>query len=294
MPARADPARLSAGAAASAPASASTRTSWPPRSRRRLAAGDSADAVLELLEGPARAPDACPARGVVDARVPVRVLNLAWHRLGWPPVERLAGTDRRRALAASAADAGARRARRWSRSTTSTSSIIPSGPRAEIRRDYAALAAAPRPARRRASSSSRDYTAGEVDGAARRAAERIVVCPPGAPAWPRRAAAAAPAGRSSSSARSSRARTSRRCCGAYARLRAAAAGRAAAGAGRARTPDRGSRDLGHDRRPPLVAARPAPRLRRPTSERQRALRARRRCWCCRRSTKASACRRSKR
>ena len=27
----------------------------------------------------------------VDLRVPVSVLNLAWHRLGWPPVELLAG-----------------------------------------------------------------------------------------------------------------------------------------------------------------------------------------------------------
>src|SRR5215218_4626753 len=28
---------------------------------------------------------------VVDVRVPVRLLNFAWHRLEWPPVERLAG-----------------------------------------------------------------------------------------------------------------------------------------------------------------------------------------------------------
>ena len=32
-----------------------------------------------------------PGAAVVDARVPVRLLNLAWHRLGWPPVERFAG-----------------------------------------------------------------------------------------------------------------------------------------------------------------------------------------------------------
>src|ERR1043165_9491709 len=29
---------------------------------------------------------------VVDARVPVRVLNALWHRLEWPPVEWLAGS----------------------------------------------------------------------------------------------------------------------------------------------------------------------------------------------------------
>ncbi len=28
---------------------------------------------------------------VIDRRVPVRVLNYAWHRLEWPPVEALAG-----------------------------------------------------------------------------------------------------------------------------------------------------------------------------------------------------------
>ena len=33
---------------------------------------------------------------IVDRRVPVRVLNFAWHRLGWPPVEMLAGGALRR------------------------------------------------------------------------------------------------------------------------------------------------------------------------------------------------------
>ena len=37
--------------------------------------------------GPGRVPGA----RVVDVRVPVRVLNTAWHRFGWPPVERCAG-----------------------------------------------------------------------------------------------------------------------------------------------------------------------------------------------------------
>src|SRR5688500_8486646 len=31
------------------------------------------------------------AARVVDRRIPVRLLNLLWHRLGWPPVEMLAG-----------------------------------------------------------------------------------------------------------------------------------------------------------------------------------------------------------
>ena len=32
-----------------------------------------------------------PAAAVVDCRVPVRALTWAWHRLNWPPIERLAG-----------------------------------------------------------------------------------------------------------------------------------------------------------------------------------------------------------
>lgn len=35
--------------------------------------------------------EAVPGTTVVDARIPVSLLNLAWHRLEWPPVELLAG-----------------------------------------------------------------------------------------------------------------------------------------------------------------------------------------------------------
>src|SRR5262245_46437576 len=37
-------------------------------------------------------PDAVTGAVTVDRRIPVKVLNFAWHRLGWPPVERLGGT----------------------------------------------------------------------------------------------------------------------------------------------------------------------------------------------------------
>ncbi len=30
---------------------------------------------------------------IVDRQIPVRLLNLAWHRLGWPPAEALAGGE---------------------------------------------------------------------------------------------------------------------------------------------------------------------------------------------------------
>ena len=32
-----------------------------------------------------------PRARLVDRRIPVRVLNAAWHRLEWPPVEKLSG-----------------------------------------------------------------------------------------------------------------------------------------------------------------------------------------------------------
>ena len=85
-----DPARLSAGAA---PA----HGGWRIRPRDGGGSGPPArahptpDALLELVEGPARARRRLRAPTIVDARVPVRVLNWAWHRLEWPPVERFAG-----------------------------------------------------------------------------------------------------------------------------------------------------------------------------------------------------------
>ena len=38
------------------------------------------------------ADDAVPGADTIDRRIPVRVLNFAWHRFEWPPIERLAGT----------------------------------------------------------------------------------------------------------------------------------------------------------------------------------------------------------
>ena len=38
-------------------------------------------------------PAPIPGAAIVDAKVPVSVLNLAWHRLGWPPVENLGAAE---------------------------------------------------------------------------------------------------------------------------------------------------------------------------------------------------------
>ena len=71
-------------------ASGSTRTSWPARSRAGSIPADSL--VLFSSSWKDRlTPDVIPGVQVVDARVPVTFLNLAWHRLEWPPVETFAG-----------------------------------------------------------------------------------------------------------------------------------------------------------------------------------------------------------
>ena len=36
--------------------------------------------------------DVIPGATVLDRAVPVSLLNFAWHRLGWPPIERLTGS----------------------------------------------------------------------------------------------------------------------------------------------------------------------------------------------------------
>ena len=118
---------------------------------------------------------------VVDRRAPVGVLNYLWHRMEWPPVERLAGSidvvHGQHPLLIPARDAA--------QVITIHDLFFLSAPertRAEIRRDYAALA--PIHARRAdAIVVSSDYTAGLVRQQLGVAAERIYVCPAGAPRW---------------------------------------------------------------------------------------------------------------
>ncbi len=126
-------------------------------------------------------PQALPGAQVVDVRVPVRVLNLAWHRLEWPPVERFAG----------AVDVAhsTHPLLLPSRGTVVTVVTVydldfldhPGRTRAEIRRDYRALAA------RHAQRADlvvviSEHTAREVRNRLGVAPERIVLCRPGAPA----------------------------------------------------------------------------------------------------------------
>ena len=124
---------------------------------------------------------------LLDRRIPVRILNLLWHRAGWPPVEALS-------------------ARRYDVVHSSHPLLMPSRQaaqvitihdlnflphpertRAEIRRDYPALV---HEHARRADAIivPSAYTAGEVERRLGVGADRIAVCPYGAPDWTPRAA----------------------------------------------------------------------------------------------------------
>lgn len=117
----------------------------------------------------------------IDARVPVRVLNWAWHHLEWPPAERFAG---RVDIAHSAHPL--LMPSRGGRQVVTIYDLDfldhPERTRAEIRSDYARLA--PLHARRAAAVVTISaFTAGEIARRFGVARDRIVVCPPGAPRW---------------------------------------------------------------------------------------------------------------
>ena len=132
-------------------------------------------------------PDRVPGARIIDARVPVRLLNLAWHRLGWPPVERFAGPVD---IAHSAHPlllpaSGAKQV-----VTIYDLDFLdhPERTRAEIRRDYGRLAPIHAPRAAAVVTISR-FTADAIERRLGVPRERIVICSPGAPAWAPRAAA---------------------------------------------------------------------------------------------------------
>jgi glycosyltransferase involved in cell wall biosynthesis len=121
----------------------------------------------------------------VDCRVPVSVLNASWHRLGFPPVEWLTGdrcdvTHSMHPLIMP------------SRSAATVVTIHdlnflthPERTRAEVRRDYPALARA-HAARADAVIAVSRFTAREVETHLAVPADKITICSPGAPPWPPR------------------------------------------------------------------------------------------------------------
>jgi len=130
---------------------------------------------------------------VIDRRIPVRVLNYAWHRLEWPPVEALAGP----VDVVHSAHPLLIPARGAARVITIHDLFFlaePERTRAEIRRDYVPLAAAHA---RRADAVVTSTEHGKRLVADRLAVplDRIYVCAPGAPAWDHLGQPQVPAGR---------------------------------------------------------------------------------------------------
>jgi len=127
---------------------------------------------------------AVPGAMVVDRRIPVRALNLAWHRAGWPPVEWLAG----RVDVAHSMHPLRIPAREAAQIVTVHDLYFLNAPEqttAEIRRDYPGLAAAHARAADAVIVVS-EHSAREVTSRLHVPRERIFVCSPGAPAWPPR------------------------------------------------------------------------------------------------------------
>jgi glycosyltransferase involved in cell wall biosynthesis len=124
----------------------------------------------------------------IDRRVPVAVLNLAWHRLGWPPIEIIAGRPFDIAHSSHPLLMPARAAAQVVTIHDLDFLTHPERTRAEIRRDYPALAGR-HALRADAVVVSSAFTAGEVERRLGVAPDRIAICPPGAPDWQPRSAA---------------------------------------------------------------------------------------------------------
>jgi glycosyltransferase involved in cell wall biosynthesis len=136
------------------------------------------------------APSSVPGSQIIDRHIPVSALNLAWHRLGWPSVESLAGP----------CDVA------WSlhpllmpsRAAAQVITIYdlyfldrPDHSSREIRRDYATLALR-HAARADAIIVISEYTKAQVMSRLNVPEQKITVCVPGAPGWSPRETPAEP------------------------------------------------------------------------------------------------------
>jgi glycosyltransferase involved in cell wall biosynthesis len=126
--------------------------------------------------------DQMPNVRIVDRRIPVQLLNLAWHRLGWPPVEMLTGGRYDVAHSPHPLLLPSRRAAQLVTIHDLHFMARPERTSHEIRRDYPALA---RSHARRADRIvvSSQFAAGEVRRAFEIPTGKIAVCPGGAPDW---------------------------------------------------------------------------------------------------------------
>lgn len=118
----------------------------------------------------------------VDRRIPVSLLNLAWHRFNWPPAEAIAGGSFDVAHSMHPLILPARRAALVVTIHDLNFLEHPERTRAEIRRDYPALAKV-HAQRADAVVAVSQFTAREVQRRFDLPSEKIAVCSPGAPSW---------------------------------------------------------------------------------------------------------------
>ena len=130
-------------------------------------------------------PGVIPGAETIDARVPVQVLNLAWHRLKWPPIEMLSHGAWDVVYAVHPLAIPSRSAAQVVTVHDLAFLDHPERTRREIRRDYAALAPASVKAADHVIVNSR-HTASQVERRLGVSPADITVCTPGAPEWPRR------------------------------------------------------------------------------------------------------------
>jgi glycosyltransferase involved in cell wall biosynthesis len=123
---------------------------------------------------------------MVDRRVPVRVLNVAWHRLEWPPIEWLVPGTIDVAHSLHPLLMPSRHAAQIVTIYDLNFLTHPERTRGEIRRDYPALAREHAHRADRVIVISR-FTADQVERLLGVPADRISLCTPGAPAWAPRA-----------------------------------------------------------------------------------------------------------
>jgi glycosyltransferase involved in cell wall biosynthesis len=155
---------------------------------RALVASAPPDESLQLFSASWRdrlPPGILPGAAVVDRRIPVAALNFAWHRLGWPPAEQLARTSLDVVQSLHPLLMPARAAAQVVTIHDLDFLDHPERTRAEIRRDYPALAARHAARADRVVVVSR-YTAREVERRLGVPPAKISIASPGAPAWPRR------------------------------------------------------------------------------------------------------------
>jgi len=119
---------------------------------------------------------------VIDRRWPVQLLNLAWHRFGWPPIELLARDRFDVVHSPHPLLLPCRRAAQVVTIHDLDFLANPARTRAEIRRDYGALAADHAHRADRVIVPSR-YTANQVERLLKVPADRISICADGIPDW---------------------------------------------------------------------------------------------------------------